>query len=186
MKLIIGLVGENGSGKGMFIDLLKEIAAPKNVVRIASSDLLNETLNVWDIERTRRALQDLAIIMNGHFGDGTLSHAVEKRIKETKGDIIVFDGMRWPSDVEMLKTFPHTLLVYITADLKIRYERTKKRKEKVGESSTPFEQFLIEEKIKTELEIPSIGAQADAKIENNGTVEEYRKKIEKFYKDKVK
>jgi hypothetical protein len=69
MKLIMGLTGDKGAGKGTFIEFLREVAAPKKVVRVGSSDVLSDTLALWGIPKTRRALQDLAIVMNGHYGD---------------------------------------------------------------------------------------------------------------------
>ncbi|MES2215937.1 MAG: hypothetical protein V4481_01425 [Patescibacteria group bacterium] len=185
MSLIIGLTGENGGGKGTFIDFLKHIAVGKTVERIASSQLLGETLDLWDIKRTRRALQDLAIVMDGHYGKGTLTHAVQKRIEASQADIVIFDGVRWQTDEEMILSFPQNLMVYVTSDLKIRYERTKARKEKIGEATTSFEQFLDEEKIGTELEIAKIGARADIKIEHNGSLDEYRKMIERVYRESI-
>ncbi len=181
MSLVIGLTGENGSGKGTFIEFLKEFAVGKTVGRMATSTILGETLDHWGIPRTRRALQDLAIIMNEHYGDGTLANAAKKRILECKADIVVFDGVRWGSDEKMLRALPNSLIIYVTAGSDIRYNRIKGRKEKVGESATPKEQFLIEEKIRTELEIPEIGSRADAKIVNEGTIEEYKKKVDEVW-----
>jgi dephospho-CoA kinase len=181
MKLVLGLVGEKGSGKGTFIQTLKEVAAGKSVERIASSDILGETLDIWDIPRTRRALQDLAIVMNRHYGDVTLTHAVHNRLVKSSADILIFDGMRWQSDVDMLRSIPGSVLVYITTEAAIRYERTRLRGEKKDESSVSYEQFLDEEKVQTELDIPRIGATADIKIINGGNIGDYRNEIESVY-----
>ena len=53
MSLIIGLVGEKGSGKGTFMEQLKRLAPRMIIRRIASSEILSETLAIWDIERNR-------------------------------------------------------------------------------------------------------------------------------------
>lgn len=185
MTLAIGLVGEIGAGKGMFVQLLQEVAAGKKVERMASSSILGDTLDLWDIRRTRKALQDLAIIMNKHYGEGTLTHAAWKRITDSPADIVVFDGMRWKSDEEMIRRFPNNMIVYVTADEKIRYERITHRKEKEGESTTSFETFVADHKAHTELEISNIGKRADVVIQNNGTIEEYRKQVERMYEEKI-
>lgn len=182
MKVLIGLVGENGSGKDTFTTFFSAQVAPKKVKRIRFSDILAETLNAWGIPTSRANLQNLAIIMDGKYGKGTLTSATSKRIQSNKADIIILEGIRWATDVKMLKKFENSILVYVTSDPKIRFERMKKRKEKVGEKDLTFEQFKREEKAKTEIEIPRLGSKAEFKIENNGSLDEFRKKVEEFCK----
>jgi uridine kinase len=185
MSLILGLVGEKGSGKGTFFEHLQTLAGKKTIAQIRSSDLLGETLDLWNIPRNRRNLQDLAIVMDNHFGKGTLTHAISKRITAAHADIIIFDGIRWKTDAEMIRGFPNNLLMYITADVKTRYTRTKKRKEKVGESMASFEMFLEEEKVGTELDIPMIGTTADIHIKNTGSLDDYKQTIQKVFQEKI-
>ncbi len=179
-KLIIGLVGEKGSGKETFGNLLQELLPSKKIVRVRSSDVLVETLALWNIEKTRENLQNLAIWMDETFGDGTLSDVVKHRIEELEADIVIFDGIRWMTDVKLINNFPHHLLIYITAPLKIRFERLKKRQEKMYEETTSFEQFIKEEQKKNELLIPKIGEEADIKIVNDETVEKFKELIKQL------
>ncbi len=181
MKIIIGLVGEKGSGKETFGNILKGLILQKGIYRIHFSDILIETLDIWDIPKTRRNLQVLAQYMD-KFGTGSLSKAIKKRVENSKAEIVIVDGIRWESDLEMLKNFQKNLLVYITADLKLRYERTKKRCEKAFEEATSFKQFMKEEKAKNEILIPKIGKKADFKIVNNGSLEEFKLAVEQFLK----
>lgn len=183
-KTIIGLVGEKGSGKETFGNLLQEIAPQKKIVRVRSSDILSETLSIWDIPKTRENLQDLAIYMDQGFGKGTLSKAVFSRIEKVEADIVIFDGVRWQTDVDLIRKFPNNFLVYVTADLDVRFKRTKARKEKTSEEGTTLEQFTNEEKKLTEMDIPKIAESADFKIENNGNLEELKEKI-KFLAEKI-
>lgn len=196
MTLVIGLTGEKGSGKQTFTDFLIQIATsatpPRNdkenitIKQVRFSDILAETLELWDIPATRANFQKMAIVMNEGFGLGTLTHAVYTRISHSKANIIILDGIRWETDPEMLRKFPNNLLVYITADASIRYERLKKRGDKANEKNASFEQFMAEETAKTEIFIPKIGASADIKIENNRSLEEFRIKIEDLYNQKIK
>src|SRR4051812_31081631 len=112
MKLVIGIVGEKGSGKETFATFLKEIIPDKVIFHARSSDILAETLQIWDLVSTRHNLQQLAIVLDQGFGKGTLTHAVAKRIKDSNADIVVFDGVRWFSDAEMIRSFPENILVY--------------------------------------------------------------------------
>lgn len=173
--LLIGLVGEKGSGKDTFAKYLTEIS-DKKISHIRFSDLLKETLKLWDLEVTRANLQKLAQVLED-FGPGTVAHGLEKQIQNTDAEILILDGIRWKPDVELLNKFPNHKLIYITAAPQKRFERLKNRGEKKGESEMTYDQFLNEEKAPNELLIPKIGSQADIKIENNGTIEEFDQKI---------
>ncbi len=186
MKAIIGLVGENGSGKDTFTTFFKATAAPLTVKKLRFSDVLVDTLKMWDISLSRSNLQNLAIIIDNEYGKGTLTHATEKRIKEDASDLIVLEGIRWHTDVPMLKKFKNSYLIYVTADPKVRFGRLKERGEKAGEAELTYDRFSREEKAGTETDIPEIGSRADFKIENNGTLDEFREKVEEFFRSNIK
>ena len=131
-------------------------------------------------------MQNLAIALDEKFGKGTLTRSVQKRLMETRGNIVIFDGVRWQSDVKMIRSFPNNVLVYVTADLKIRYNRAKKRNEKAGESTLSFEDFKKEELAATEICIGEIGKSADFTIVNNNNADEFdnlREQVRIFYRD---
>lgn len=180
---IIGLVGEKGSGKDTFAKYLQEIS-DKTVAHIRFSDLLKQTLKLWDLPQTRANLQKLAQVLE-EFGSGTVAHGLEKQIQSTKADIIILDGIRWNPDVELLNKFPEHKLVYITADPKLRFQRLKNRGEKDDEANLSYEQFQEEEKAPNELLIPEIGSEADHKIENNGSIEDFKKQVAEFISAKL-
>jgi dephospho-CoA kinase len=185
MKLFIGLVGEKGGGKDTFAETFKSLVNDFSIGRCRSSDILAQTLEKWSLPKTRHNLQHLAIVMDQGFGVGTLTAALKANILKMQEDIIIFDAVRWMSDVELARSFPLNFLVYITADSKIRYERTKARKEKVGEATTTYEQFLEDEKVSTETDIPVIGRAADATIINGNDLERFKAAVLEFYQQKV-
>lgn len=180
MKIIIGLVGEKGSGKGTFTDLLQEVLPNKNVIQLRSSDVLKETLESWNLPKTRENYQKLAVAMRDTFAPDALTQAMYKRIINTEADVVIFDGVRWETDVKMLKQFPQSYIVYVTAGLPVRYQRLKTRREKEGEATTTMDQFVKEEQAETEVLIPKIGTEADFKIINEGTLEDYKGKVKKI------
>jgi dephospho-CoA kinase len=77
-------------------------------------------------------------------------------------------------------------LFYVTADLKLRFERTKQRKEKAGEDKTTFQEFIEEEAQLTEVSVHEIGKKADFKFNNNGTQKELEDQVEKAIKKVLK
>src|SRR5690349_18604003 len=140
--LVLGLVGEKGSGKETFCVFLEQIAQRKTVFHIRFSDILKQTLMLWDLPITRENLQRLAVVMDDGFGVGTLTHAISEQIVGSDADIIILDGIRWQSDVKLLESFPHHKLIYITADLEKRYNRLLLRGEKSEEMTSTLDQFI--------------------------------------------
>ncbi len=180
--LVIGLVGEKGSGKQTFVNFLKEIAPNLNIRQVRFSDILAQTLMIWDIPNTRSNLQKLSLIMEQGFGQASLANAAKFSAEGDNADLVIFDGIRRQSELDLVKNIPKSTLIYLTAAQNLRYERLKRRSEKVGEVGLTFEQFLKEEKSKAEINIPDLGKKADIKIENNSTLDQFKKQIEKFYK----
>ena len=174
---VIGLVGEKGSGKQTFVNFIKEVNPDLNIRQVRFSDILAQTLMLWDIPITRANLQKLSLIMNDGFGTKALANAAKFSIEGDSADIIIFDGVRRLAEYQLVKNMPDSILIYITADQQLRHQRLKLRSEKVGEVGLSFEQFLEEEKSKAESEIPQISKKADFKIENNESLEEFKNKI---------
>ncbi len=178
-KIIIGVVGEKGSGKGTFPKILEEIVPDKRIVKTTFSDVMTDTLNIWGLERSRENYIKLVVAMRDTFGADVLANAVKKRVLELEGDIVIIEGMRWLADLEMIKSLQGKI-IYITADPKIRHERTLARGEKAGETTTTFEDFMKEESAPTEVDIPKIAYEADFTINNNGSFEEFKAQVKLF------
>lgn len=175
--LVIGLVGEKGSGKQTFCDFLKEILPEKKIRQVRFSDILSQTLLLWDIPISRSNLQLLSEVMNKSFGAGTVARAINFQIANDTSNIIILDGIRWKEDAKLLDQFPKKLLIYITAKDQLRYERLKSKGERIGEDQMSFAQFKEEEKARAEREIPQIAKKSDIKIENNETLNEFKTKV---------
>jgi dephospho-CoA kinase len=180
MRILIGLVGEKGGGKGTFAKVLAEHVQGMHVERVGFGDFLKRGLAIWNLPDTRENLQKLSIAMNGVFGPDTLANAVRPSLAEHPADILVLDGVRWEADVRLVRSFPENFLVYITADPNVRYERTRLRKEKEGEGSATFEEFMAQEQVQTETLIPAIGKQADFSIINHAGLEEFGRQVQHF------
>lgn len=180
-KLVIGLVGEKGGGKETFTRIFTELASPQAVGIEVFSAILRDTLDLWNIPQTRANLQKLPVVMREGYGASALSDALFHRVLSRRENIILLDGVRWETDEALIRRFPRNLLVCITADARVRWERTRLRGQKTDEKEASFEQFMEEEQAPTEILIPEIGSRADFKIENNGSPEDFRKKVQEFY-----
>lgn len=177
---VYGLVGEKGSGKQTFVNYFKSLYPNLKIRQVRFSDILVETLILWDISLTRENLQKLAIIMNDSFGTAALANAAKFSLEGDFPDVVILDGIRREAEHKLLKNMENSTLIYITADQNLRYQRLKERSEKVGEIGLSHEQFLKEEASKAESEIGKISKKAKLKIENNGTLEEFKERIKQL------
>ncbi|MBI2011763.1 AAA family ATPase [Candidatus Daviesbacteria bacterium] len=184
-RLIIGLVGEKGSGKGTFTSILKETLPEKAIDQITFSDVLTDSLNVWALPPSRENYIKMMVSMKNTFGGDVLANAIKARVEKLPGEIVVIDGMRWPADEVLIRSFPKNVVLYITAVPKIRYERTKSRGQKAGEKDATFEQFMEQESAETEVYIPKIGEKADFTINNDGPLDEFIEQVKTFSKKHV-
>ncbi len=181
MKYIIGVVGESGAGKGTLSSIFSNLSKKRKVSIIKFSDILFKTLALWNLAPTRENLQNLPIAFVEKFGERTLTNAVRNYISQQKSEIVIVEGVRWLSDVPMIRSFKDNNLVYVTADPKTRFKRMKLRGEKAGEDKKTYQQFLEEEKAATEINISKIGKSADFKITNNGDLDELKKQVKIIY-----
>lgn len=182
MKLVIGLIGEKGSGKQTFVNFIKE-ATDLKVRQVRFSDILSQTLLIWDLPITRANLQKLSLVINDAFGESALANAAKFSIEGDTCDLIIFDGLRRREELNLIKKMGKNILIYITARQNLRYQRLKKRSEKVGEVGLTYAQFLEEEKSKAESQIFQIAKKADIKIENNGTLKQFKSSILKLWSE---
>jgi len=176
MKLVIGLVGEIGGGKTAVSEHLKE---KYSASQHRFSQILMDVLDRLHLPHDRELLQNLGHSLRESLGDDVIVRAFEQDLRKEDAEVIVIDGIRYWNEVELLRKFKPSILIYVTAPAKARYERCKSRGEK-GESSITFEEFTENEKRETERYVAEIGEKADFKLENTGPLEELLQKLDEI------
>jgi len=169
-KLIIGLVGQAGCGKGTATDLLKN---EYRAGYIRFSGLLEQIVNILGVERSRENLIKVSTGLRAELGEDILSYAVEKYALNADEDIIVVDGIRRIDDIAALEPLPQFKLLAIDAPADLRFERMKKRGEKATEANMTWEQFEKEGAAPTERDIPKVMERAWRTLDNSGSKEEF-------------
>jgi dephospho-CoA kinase len=84
----------------------------------------------------------------------------------------------------MLRSFPNSILLFLDAPARMRYERVVKRGEK-GEENISFDEFLKAEQMGTEKGLPEIKKLADNVIVNDGSVEDLLAKVDTITKSRL-
>ena len=177
-KLYIGIVAQIGAGKDV---AARYIETFYNAKALRSSDMLGEILEILNLNsKKRRNLQLLPIAIRSAFGPKAISRAMTARMKRQKANIVIWNGIRYPSDVAEFKKLPNAILVGITAPERLRFRRITKREEKTGEGALTFKQFRIEEARDTEKNALMLIAGADYKIENNRSLNRLHKELSKI------
>jgi len=179
MKLVIGLSGRIGGGKGTIGEYLtSEYGAEGR----RFSDILSDLLVRLHIPVERAALQNMGATLREQFGDDVLVQTLKKDLEAAKTKIVMVDGVRYPNEVEMLRGFEKSILFFVDAPPKIRFERVRKRAEK-GEDKIDYEEFLRSEQRETERHLDEVKAMADYRLDNSGSFEDLYKQIDKALKE---
>jgi len=160
-RMVIGLVGETGSGKDTVASYLKEKYGAQ-LMRFA--DPLKDTLKIYFDQSSKEDQQWLAIEFRKRFGNDILGKALRRKVEQGEG-LISVNGLRMPEDYDFVKSFTPSFVIYITADQKLRWQRVNGRDEK-SDDNMSFEKFQEIERAATEVHIPEIGAKADFTIRN--------------------
>ncbi len=176
-KHIIGIAGEMASGKDTVTAYLEERYGAK---QYRFSDPLRSILGTMHLDITRDNLTTLSTHLREAFGQDILAHIIEREAEGTDADIVVIDGVRRLSDIDLVKEKPNFTLWYTEADVNIRFERLHGRRENQDDSTLTLEQFIEDHSNETERFIPELKNHAKVVIENNGTLEELHAQVDKL------
>ena len=180
-KIIIGIIGMPAAGKGTVAEYL---ASTHHAHKLRFSDALNTILERLNTERTRDNLIRLSEVIRETCGEDVLARSILIGIEKTESSLIVIDGVRRESDIELFRGLPNFKLIAIDTDIQIRYERAKKRAEKPEEANQSFEDFAALDKRSTEVSTAELMKKADARIDNNGTLDQLYAQIDQLIHNK--
>ena len=183
---VIGLTGTIGAGK----EIVREILEKKfNVTSVRLSDLLEtNALKKNKVRITRSIQQNLGDELRQKYGNHVLAKIAVDFMKKTS-ELKIIDGIRNPGEVDFLKKQfgDEFKLIAIDASQQIRFERVVKRNRDVDPKT--MEEFIKVDERDQGKEQPEYGQQvkkciemADIVIQNDGTLEEFQKKLDDVIK----
>jgi len=167
-KIIIGVAGEMASGKDT---VTRHIVERYGGREFGFSDSLRDLLDRLHMPKDREHLTRLSMALRKEFGQDVLARIMDGDAKEAAERIVVIDGVRRPTDIEILGKNPEFSLVYVEADFMIRYERIKGRGQNADDATKTIEAFKADHLLETEVTIPALRSEADHIINNDGTLE---------------
>jgi dephospho-CoA kinase len=174
-KLILGITGEMGSGKG---SIAKHVMLEHKGGVHRFSTMLRDMLKRIYIEETRENISTLSSIIRKNFGEDVLAKALYHDLQNDEHDIVVLDGARRMSDIEYLNELPIFKLIYVEADIRTRYERVVKRNENSEDAEKTFDEFKKDQEREPETQIRDLKYYAAHVIDNNGTYQDLYKQVD--------
>ncbi len=170
-KILIGLVGRKGAGKGT---AAKMLAAQYGATLFRFSDPLRTLLTILHLPIDREHLVALSEALRTAFGEDILLRALLADAEKADASLIVLDGIRRIEELPLLESMEHFSLISIEATLETRHARSANRGENTGEQQMSLETFEKTENASTETTIPAVEARATFHAENNGTPDALR------------
>ena len=164
--MIVGLTGRNGAGKGTVAQWLMA----RGFGYSSLSDVIRADLADRGQESTRDNLIAAGRRLRREGGPGVLAERILRSIPP--GADYIVDSVRNPVEVEVLRGQTGFLLIEVTADEQVRYQRMVARNR--GGDASSFEEFRRQEQ--AELHDTDSAAQrlvataelADLVVDNNG------------------
>jgi len=143
VKLIVCLTGMPGAGKSTIAEGLK----PKGYDVINMGNAVREEAKNRNLEPTRDNLGKLMLDLREKNGPGAVAELVKSQIDSSTADVILIDGVRSNSEIEVLRKFGIVKLLAIHASTDTRFDFLQKR----GRSDDPQTKEHFEERDNREL-----------------------------------
>ena len=176
--MLIGLTGKNASGKSTIVNWFSE----KGLRSVSCSDSIRSWLRNQGIEETRNSLIEGGRQLRRSGGPSILADML---LEILNGEDAVVDSIRTPDEVYSFRNRGDFWMIEIRASEEMRWERLKKR----NRAGDPIdrETFLSQDKAeetakdKSGQDLIATAKLADFIIENNSSLEELEKELEKCW-----
>jgi len=175
---VVGVIGPIASGKDYVSEYLSKRYGFK---KISTGDFVRREAVNRKIKVSRNSLRKLQIEMRREYGEEVLVNKAIEEIKNHDYKKIALDGLRTPADVETAKKRLDAKIILVEVDPFLRFTRQKKRA-RHGYSKT-YPQFLHEDAIENAMfDLYKTFKLADYRLDNNGSVAEMKRNINKLMK----
>ena len=179
----IGVAGPNASGKGEVVRFLEG----RSFYPASLSDVIRDELAREGLEPTREHMIERGRALRERLGAGILAERVIAGLPHDRNNVI--DSIRHPAEVTALRAAGEFVLLWITAQPELRFERSRRRG-RVGDAETlasfqELEARELESPDSAGQQLRAVEALADAVIENNGSLEELHAKLDEALRGKL-
>jgi dephospho-CoA kinase len=177
-KVVVGVAGMPGSGKGAFRRTLHKMGYPVVIM----GDEVREEVKQRNLKPTPENLGKVMLQLRESEGPAAVAKRCITKLKKATGRIVGVDGIRSLHEVEEFKKhFPSFILIAIHASPKARYKRLFRRRR--SDDPTNWETFMERDFRELSVGMGAVIAAADYMIVNEGTLAQLKKKIRQVLKE---
>jgi dephospho-CoA kinase len=177
-KVVVGVAGMPGSGKGVFRRTVQKMGYPVVIM----GDVVREEVKRRNLKPTPENLGKTMLNLRELDGPAAVAKRCIPKLKKATGKIVVIDGVRSLAEVEEFKKhFPSFILIAIHASPKTRYQRLFRRKR--SDDPTNWETFMERDRRELGVGMGAVIAAADHTIVNEGTLAQLKTEIRRVMKE---
>lgn len=178
--MLLGITGTDGAGKGSVVDYLTE---RYGFTHYSARSFILSRINEQGLPSTRNQMRLTANELRAEYGnDFLVQQALKQQAADGVADAVV-ESIRALAEANTLKAKGGVLLA-VDADQMLRFTRVQERRSESDQVT--FDEFVAHEALEKDDPDPNgmqkakVMAIADYTIENNGTLEELRAKVDTF------
>ncbi|MEM0380418.1 MAG: AAA family ATPase [Desulfurococcaceae archaeon] len=172
--LFILLTGMPGSGKSIFVDIVRnEFKIPV----YSMGDIVREEVYGKKRDVTPRDMLNTAIELRERFGLDIIARRVYERVDKTHR-VVVIDGVRSIYEVDFFRNRGETVIIAIHASPLTRFNRLINRN-RPGDPKN-WDEFRARDEIELSLGIGNVIALADYILVNESSIEDFKESIRKL------
>ena len=174
-KVVVGIAGMPGAGKGVFRRTIQSIGYP---VVIMGNEVRAE-VKQRNLKPTPQNVGKTMLSLREAEGPAVIAKRCIPKIRSQPHNIVFIDGLRSVVEVDKFKnSFPNFILLSIHASPKTRYQRLFRRRR--SDDPRNWETFMERDQRELGIGMGEVISVADYMIVNEGTIEELKVKTLKF------
>jgi len=186
-KIIIGITGTIGAGKGTIVEYLVK---NKGFIHFsAREDVINKEIEKRGLPITRDNMVLVANDLRKNYGPSYVAEELFK-MAQNSDKSCALESLRTVGEIESLKNKGKFFLFAVNAERKTRYKRIQIRKN-IQSDNVSFEKFIEQEETETKSDDPNKQnlsktiLMADYTLDNNGTFDDLYRQIDEII-EKIK
>jgi dCMP deaminase len=179
----VGVAGPNAAGKGEVVRLLER----RSFYKASLSDVIRADLARDGLEPTREHMIERGRELRERFGPAVLAERVQRSLPADRNHVI--DSIRHPAEVEALRSGGDFLLLWVDADPRLRFERSRLRGR--GGDAPDFETFQSLEARelgsgdRAAQQLLAVRGLADVVVRNDGDLAQLEAQLEEGLRDRM-
>jgi dephospho-CoA kinase len=171
---VIAICGLPGSGKTTAMDAVRDLGTV-----VTMGDVVRNEVNKRNLEPSGINIGKIAEELRKEGGSAIIAEKCVELIKKLNENIVIVDGVRSLSEVEIFRKFWKFPIIAIVVSDKLRFKRLFKRHR--SDDPVSYEELKERDKREIGFGLNKLIESADYTIKNDSTVEKLKKRVRKVF-----